>query len=55
GAQYEEFVKAAVADNEVQFVETHSAEIVELLFLDIKPTNPFLALVKSEPERYTIF
>ncbi|GAB2293534.1 protein disulfide isomerase-like [Dionaea muscipula] len=55
GAQYEEFVKAAVADNEVQFVETDSVEIAELLFPDIKPTNPFLALVKSEPERYTIF
>ncbi|GMH17677.1 hypothetical protein Nepgr_019518 [Nepenthes gracilis] len=55
GPQYEEFVKAAISDNETQFVETNSIEIAELLYPDIKLTNLFLGLVKSEPERYTMF
>ncbi|GAB4842231.1 protein disulfide isomerase-like [Ancistrocladus abbreviatus] len=55
GPEHEEFVKAAIYDNEIQFVETNSMEIAQLLFPDIKPTNLFLGLVKSEPERYIIF
>ncbi|GAB4850202.1 protein disulfide isomerase-like [Ancistrocladus abbreviatus] len=55
GPEHQEFVKAALSDNETQFVETNSVEIAKLLFPDIKPTNLFLGLVKSEPERYTIF
>ncbi|KAL9273604.1 disulfide isomerase-like 1-6-like protein [Drosera capensis] len=55
GVRYGEFIKAAVSDNEIQFAETNSIEIAELLFATIKPTDPFLGLVKSEPERYTAF
>ncbi|KAL2539234.1 Protein disulfide isomerase-like 1-6 [Abeliophyllum distichum] len=55
GPDYEEFVKAAKADNEIQFVETSSAEIAKVLFPDIKPTKLFFGLVKSEPEQYTVF
>ncbi|GAB2228106.1 hypothetical protein Drorol1_Dr00009936 [Drosera rotundifolia] len=55
GVRYGEFIKAAVADNEIQFAETNFIEIAELLFATIKPTDPFLGLVKSEPERYTTF
>lgn len=55
GPDYEEFVKAATSDNEIQFVETSSTEIANILFPDIKPTTIFLGLVKSEPERYTSF
>lgn len=55
GPHYEEFVKAATSDNEIQFVETSTNEIAIILFPDVKPTNLFLGLVKSEPERYTVF
>ncbi|KAK2971184.1 hypothetical protein RJ640_008608 [Escallonia rubra] len=55
GPDYEEFIEAATSDNEVQFVETSSAEIAGILFPDTKPTDIFLGLVKSEPERYTTF
>lgn len=40
-------------DNEIQFVETSNAEIAKHLFPNFKPTNLFLGLVKSEPEKYT--
>ncbi|KAG8379960.1 hypothetical protein BUALT_Bualt07G0143900 [Buddleja alternifolia] len=53
GPDYEEFRKAAVADNEIQFVETSSSEIAKLLYPVITPTNPFFGLVKGEPEHYT--
>ena len=55
GPLYEEFVRAAIANNEFQFVETNSPEVAKLLIPEIKPTKPFLGLVKSEPERYTMF
>jgi len=55
GPLYEEFLRAAVANNEIQFVETNSHEVAKLLFPEIKPTKPCLGLVKSEPERYTVF
>lgn len=55
GPDYEEFVKAATSDNEIQFVETSSSEIANILFPDINPTNLFLGLVKSEPEKFTTF
>ncbi|KAK4349926.1 hypothetical protein RND71_029239 [Anisodus tanguticus] len=53
GPDYDEFTKAAKMDNEIQFVETSNAEIAKHLFPNIKPTNLFLGLVKSEPEKYT--
>lgn len=55
GPDYEEFVKAATTDNEIQFVETSSPEIANVLFPDVKSKNPFLGIVKSEPERYTSY
>ncbi|KAL3631897.1 Thioredoxin-like domain [Castilleja foliolosa] len=53
GYDYEEFVKAAVADNEIQFVETSSAEVAKALYPVGEPQKPFFGLVKSEPEHYT--
>lgn len=55
GPLYEEFFRAAIANNEFQFVETNSHEAAKLLIPEIKPTKPFLGLVKSEPEIYTMF
>ncbi|XP_010254101.1 PREDICTED: protein disulfide isomerase-like 1-6 [Nelumbo nucifera] len=55
GPDYEEFVKAANADNETQFAEACGIEVAKVLFPDIKPKNLFLGLVKSEPEKYTTF
>ncbi|OIT05272.1 PREDICTED: protein disulfide isomerase-like 1-6 [Nicotiana attenuata] len=53
GPDYNEFTKAAKMDNEIQFVETSNAEIAKHLFPNFKPTNLFLGLVKSEPEKYS--
>ncbi|KAL3528739.1 hypothetical protein ACH5RR_008061 [Cinchona calisaya] len=55
GPDYEEFVKAATSDNEIQFIETISPEVAKVLFPDAKPSKPFLGLTKSEPERYTAY
>ncbi|XP_042024559.1 protein disulfide isomerase-like 1-6 [Salvia splendens] len=55
GPDYGEFVKAAAADNEVQFLETSGAEVAKVLYPVGTPTKPFFGLVKSEPEHYTSF
>ncbi|XP_077219681.1 protein disulfide isomerase-like 1-6 isoform X2 [Tasmannia lanceolata] len=55
GPDYEEFLKAATADNEIQFVETSNAEVAAVLFPDIALKNHFLGIVKNEPERYVTF
>ncbi|KAJ0006743.1 hypothetical protein Pint_29771 [Pistacia integerrima] len=55
GPDYQEFLKAATSDNEIQFVETSNSEVARVLYPDIKATNHFLGLVKSEPVRYTEF
>ncbi|PSS17924.1 Protein disulfide isomerase-like [Actinidia chinensis var. chinensis] len=55
GSEYEEFVKAATSDNEIQFVETSSIDVANVLFPNIKPSKFSVGLVKSEPERYTAF
>ncbi|XP_047962085.1 protein disulfide isomerase-like 1-6 [Salvia hispanica] len=55
GPDYGEFVKAAAADNEVQFIETSSVEVAKVLYPVGTPTKPFFGLVKSEPEHYTSF
>ncbi|XP_051135093.1 protein disulfide isomerase-like 1-6 [Andrographis paniculata] len=55
GLEYEEFVKAAVADNEIQFVETISTEAAKVLYPVAEPMKPFFGLVKNEPEYYTPF
>nr|POE58416.1 protein disulfide isomerase-like 1-6 [Quercus suber] len=53
GPDYDEFVKAAISDNKIQFVETSNIDVATVLFPDIKDTKHFLGIVKSEPERYT--
>ncbi|KAI3766637.1 hypothetical protein L2E82_16705 [Cichorium intybus] len=55
GSDYDEFVKAATTDNDIQFVETNSPQIANILYTDDKSNNPFLGIVKSEPERYTSY
>ncbi|XP_071901507.1 protein disulfide isomerase-like 1-6 [Coffea arabica] len=55
GPDYEEFVKAATSDNEIQFIETSSPEIAKVLFPDARHTYPFLGLTKNEPERYSAY
>ncbi|KAK7271915.1 hypothetical protein RJT34_28188 [Clitoria ternatea] len=55
GPDYEEFVSAAKSDNETQFVEVSQVELAQFLYPDIKPTDHFLGIVKSEPERYTAY
>lgn len=55
GAEYEEFIKAAKTDNELQFVEVSDVEVARVLFPDITTSNNFLGIVKSEPERHTKF
>lgn len=52
GVDYEEFIKAALSDNEIQFVEVNNVEVAKVLFPDVKAKN-FLGIVKSEPERYS--
>ncbi|KAF3450745.1 hypothetical protein FNV43_RR06834 [Rhamnella rubrinervis] len=53
--EYKEFIKAATADNEIQFIEVNNIEVANVLFPNIKPTNLFLGIVKSEPDRYTAY
>ncbi|KAJ7963004.1 Protein disulfide isomerase like protein [Quillaja saponaria] len=55
GPEYEEFVNAAKSDNEIQFVEVLNFEVAKVLFPDAQPTDIFLGIVKSEPERYTSY
>ncbi|XP_042433571.1 protein disulfide isomerase-like 1-5 [Zingiber officinale] len=55
GSEYDEFVKAAATDNEIQFVETIDNSIAMLLFPDVRLDKRFLGLVKSEPERFEKF
>jgi hypothetical protein len=55
GAEHEEFVKAATAENEVQFVETTDRNVAKVLFPGIASEEQFLGLVKSEPEKFEKF
>ncbi|XP_009338035.2 protein disulfide isomerase-like 1-6 [Pyrus x bretschneideri] len=55
GPEHKEFVKAAAADSAIQFVEVSNIEVANVLFPNVKPTNVFLGIVKSEPERYTAY
>lgn len=55
GAEYEEFVKAATTENEVQFVETNDRNVAKILFPGIASEEQFLGLVKSEPEKLEKF
>ncbi|CAH8260665.1 unnamed protein product [Arabidopsis lyrata] len=52
---YDEFVKAASLDNEIQFVETSSSDVAKLLFPNLKTNNVFVGLVKTEAEKYTAY
>ncbi|CAL1400284.1 unnamed protein product [Linum trigynum] len=55
GSDYEGFVKAAISDNGIQFVEVGDHGVAKVLFPDIKPTSNFVGLVKSEAERFTTY
>ncbi|KAL6897974.1 hypothetical protein ACP4OV_006570 [Aristida adscensionis] len=55
GVDYEEFVKAATTDNEVQFVETNDRSVAKILFPGLTSEEQFLGLVKSEPEKFEKF
>ncbi|KAK1289767.1 Protein disulfide isomerase-like 1-5 [Acorus calamus] len=55
GPDYDEFLKAATADNEIQFVEASNLDVAEVLFPNIKPQKQFLGLAKNEPERFIKF
>ncbi|XP_068648647.1 protein disulfide isomerase-like 1-5 [Aristolochia californica] len=52
GSSYEEFVKAATANNEIQFVVTSNPEVAVVLFPDLKLKDNFIGLVKKEPEQF---
>uniref|UniRef100_A0A1D1YGF8 protein disulfide-isomerase n=1 Tax=Anthurium amnicola TaxID=1678845 RepID=A0A1D1YGF8_9ARAE len=55
GLKYEEFVKAAVTDNDIQFVVANDLNVAKILFPEIKAGNHFLGLVKSESEMFVEF
>ncbi|KAG2314039.1 hypothetical protein Bca4012_064659 [Brassica carinata] len=56
GSEYNEFVKAAKSDNEIQFVETSDRDVAKLLFAELKTSDTvFIGLVKTEAERYTAY
>lgn len=55
GSDYQEFMKAATLENEIQFLETSSPEIAKVLLPDSEPTKSRLGLAKSEPEKFTAF
>lgn len=55
GREYEEFVKAATSNNEIQFVEATDLSIAKILFPSIGAEKRFLGLVKGEPERFEKF
>ena len=55
GPHYKEFVKAATADNAIQFVEVSNIDVANVLFPNVKQVNLFLGIVKSEAERYTAY
>lgn len=55
GIEYEEYVKAATTNNEIQFVEVQDLNIAKVLFPDMVAKRNFIGLVKSEPERFETF
>lgn len=55
GHDYEEFIKAATTDNEIQFVEVSSSSVAKILFPNINATDHFIGIVKSEPEKYIAY
>ncbi|ERM98588.1 protein disulfide isomerase-like 1-6 [Amborella trichopoda] len=55
GSDHGDFVKAAIADNEIQFVETSNVKVAEVLYPDMGSRNHFLGFVKGEPEKYVAF
>ncbi|KAM2372333.1 hypothetical protein ACFX1X_047068 [Malus domestica] len=44
GPNHKEFVKAATADNTIQFVEASNIEVANVLFPNMKPTSLFLGI-----------
>ncbi|XP_068662937.1 protein disulfide isomerase-like 1-6 [Aristolochia californica] len=52
GSGYEEFVKAATANNEIQFLVTSNPEVVVVLFPNLKSEDNFIGLVQKEQEQF---
>lgn len=55
GDEYDQFVKAATTENEMQFVEAHDIDIAKVLFPDIGAEKQFIGLVKNESEKFEKF
>ncbi|GLJ30324.1 hypothetical protein SUGI_0599850 [Cryptomeria japonica] len=55
GIAYEEFVKAAREDNDVQFVEVDNLEVAKFLSPEMNHLPNSLGLIKSEPENFVLF
>ncbi|XP_020597975.1 protein disulfide isomerase-like 1-5 [Phalaenopsis equestris] len=55
GIEYNEFVKAAASENEIQFVETNDVIVAKVLYPNIRSSKPFIGIVKGEPERFESF
>ncbi|KAI4331244.1 hypothetical protein MLD38_029448 [Melastoma candidum] len=55
GSDYEEFVKAATANNDIQFIEVNDLHSARVLYPDIQSSKSFLGIVKNEPEKYTSY
>ncbi|XP_031501253.1 protein disulfide isomerase-like 1-6 [Nymphaea colorata] len=52
---HEEFVKAAISNNDIQFVETSDVKVAEILYPGIPSKSSFVGFVKSEPEKFVAF
>ncbi|XP_072999235.1 protein disulfide isomerase-like 1-5 [Typha latifolia] len=55
GPEYVEFMKAAITENEIQFVETNDKSVARVLVPDIVSDKLFIGLVKREPEKFENF
>ncbi|KAG0462828.1 hypothetical protein HPP92_021304 [Vanilla planifolia] len=55
GIEYEEFVKAASTENEIQFVETNDIEVAKVLYPHVNINTSFIGIVKREPEKFVRF
>eukprot|EP00252_Welwitschia_mirabilis_P010193 TRINITY_DN23360_c0_g1_i1.p1 TRINITY_DN23360_c0_g1~~TRINITY_DN23360_c0_g1_i1.p1 ORF type:complete len:539 (+),score=107.16 TRINITY_DN23360_c0_g1_i1:266-1882(+) len=54
GIAYEEFVMAAIEDNDVQFVELNDVEVAKIFSMDLKLPQS-LCLLKKEPENFVLY
>ncbi|CAN6456463.1 unnamed protein product [Victoria cruziana] len=54
-AYHEEFVKAAISNDDIQFVETSDVKVAEILYPGIPSKSSFIGFVKSVPEKFVSF